>query len=348
MRYVSLINFMNVYAAAIKEYNMLKSLTANTHSQLNSETDDLTPIHIETNPSITFEMENCQLRRLHLHPLENIQQIYGRNTPTAVLMPPILEIEWLREMKSLSEEYLAVLEQLAYVYMIHSLAWQHDVRHIDETDWVSMLNRHECIIEVEDLRDTPKIVSTNRIAKVKLPKLRSWPVYLFHAASFVDLMNRCENQSSLIREIHIHMPILVSMFMLDYCHPKGHFTNWSKDDRVLCKTLLEQWIQRCSAEHNDYPDKYTYAVNAIRSRRDTDFLCDSLSFILERLKDANKNIGLITISTYCNVQGPETVHADVRLARMGIVWTDLIRAAEERKEEEAAKETVDGNEKGGL
>ena len=159
---------------------------------------------------------------------------------------------------------------------------------------------------------------------------------MFHAASFVDLMNRCENQSSLIREIHIHMPILVSMFMLDYCHPKGHFTNWSKDDRVLCKTLLEQWIQRCSAEHNDYPDKYTYAVNTIRSRRDTDFLCDSLSFILERLKDANKNIGLITISTYCNVQGPETVHADVRLARMGIVWTDLIRAAEERKEEEVA------------
>lgn len=345
MKYVSLIKFMGFYADIIKEYHGVKGLSDEASRRNPSDVPNLAPLNIELNPAADFEMKDAALRRIQFTNPEAITWVYGSSAPPSFLMLPILEIEWLKTFEELQDDLLSVIEQMAYVYMAHILTWHGDGRRVLEDDWLEMLERCDVCVDVEDLKDTPAIINISDLPKPRPVKIRSWVMALFYENSFMSLLHQCEAQNATIQEIYFHLPILIVMFMLDYHHPDGRLTRWTKNQRIVVEKKLRTWYDGCeSGVGVKNSDLYTYAVTVFRTCGDVKLLRMGLLAMLDRLSAENEDIGTITVVEYERICGPNQIRANVRLAGMNILWPNLIREFEAKKTQEAGVDEAEGSE----
>lgn len=334
MKYVSLIAFMRMYGEFIRNTHRLVSPS---HSAIAGKYDgdtDYTPFRIvsETDES-TGQVLNT-LTCIGSSP----EVIYDMNIEPFKL-PPILEMEWIKTQINLEDSVTDVLTQLSYKFMTYCLAWCYQRNHINmsESSWMKYLEDRYVIIKVDDLQDTPEIVDDVNLSAVSLPRIEDWQTYLFYGTDFVRVFELCNKQSGMGKEIYLHLPILLSMFMVEYYYK---FSCYMKSTRIEMEKLLKEKTQfgRTTNRNLILPNEntvYTYAATSRMTVRDFELISNIFTIIYDKMHEFNSNMGLISFKDYKSVQGPDIVTADIRLSDITVDWNEEIQRTKVKEGDES-------------
>lgn len=354
MKYVSLIELMRLYGRSIMECHSVLHLDYRVTSRALQSDIDYRPFAIEsktdaeTGQVLNTLAFNCDVDK---RPLIS----YTAVPDAKIVLPPILEVEWLKGVLDLGDETVEVLNQLGYMLTAWPIlyTWASEVGRTADNEgiWMDFLEDEDVIMEVETLKDTAKILAARPLPRVELPKIKSWNTIMVYAAHFPNLIERCKNQSVWVKEIYYHMPVLLALFMRDYC--SDGLDGWSKHARLAMESTLQKDIHELITCIRDTSQAYTYGMSMSMTAKDIEFLRLILTIIYDKIHELNVDIGLISFSEYKNVSGPEAIRADVRLSGMRIDWDRELRRVEEEKKKQAEAEKgqtdqVDAQEGGSL
>lgn len=337
MKYVSLVDFMHMYGCDIKKYRVM--VMFNDIRYLKNENSHQAPLDINMHTNTDTGQR-----------INNLKVNMDIETNSDFNMPPILEIEWFKCVLDLGDDIISVLEQLGYMVMALYRADLYRFHRRDsvtesivtETDgFMEYMERHNAILEVEDLVDTPDILSTNWL-NVELPKIRAWQDILAYGNNFIDIFNMCTEQSNLFMELYIHMPFMLAMFMLDYC--KYKLSNWSKQMRLRMENAIRDKIEDIEHYVRVANSEYTYTLCTNITENDVKFVSDIFMAIYDKIHELNTNIGTISYSEYMNIERADTIMAKVRLSNMNINWNSEMNRVEREKKQQSDQE---GNEDDG-
>lgn len=270
------------------------------------------------------------------------ERVFDRHLPATLPFPPFLELEWLKTEMPLSDSMYDVMIQIACMFTLQIVTFMRtDAARTTPEIWLAYLEEHGITIEVEDLEDAPAILQSCELSDLKLPKYRSWATLLMYGPNFPKLFDVCDNQSSSFKEFYHHMPVLLSLFMVEFCD--GKLKNWPKQLRIDMENRIRDTMDGFSRYRFLTSDAFTYGRCMSITSADIAMVRSMFTMILDRISDLNSNIGVISYGNYCYVKGPEMMRASVRLTGMGINWEEEMKRAEEEEKERAAENTsVDG------
>lgn len=331
MKYISLIKVLEAYGHQMKTMGHLKTLGYGATQNSYERGMDMRPF------LITQTVEQSTGQRLKILRFDNTNSIYdtyGAQFPNPFTLPSVLEFEWLQQELELPKDISEPLEQLFYMLIMQLMAFLPHFRGRMTSD--ATLQNTECrrhleeegfIIDVEELSDAPVVLMPNSLPEMKLPKCRSYNTVLFYATDFRTFYHLCKEQSASFYELYIHIPAMLALFMLSYCH--DGLSKWSKHTRLSMESEMKTYIENLTVTRS-YEGDCTYARSGRITTADRDFVRSIFVIIRDKLYDMNQNLGLISYSTYSSITGPETVCADVQLSGMTIDWKEeMLRAKEE-------------------
>lgn len=252
------------------------------------------------------------------------------------ILPPVLETEWLKKQFNMTDDQYEVMQQLSYMLIMNVVQWR-TVRHVRGTrSLFDYLCSENVIMDVEELEDTPVILSKIERYPIHYPKIRSWKDVLLYGVDFRQLYEKCNNQSSSFREIYAHLPLLMSLFMVDYYGTK--LEDWDKSSRLYWENTTQDYVNELSKRIvlSRRPE-YTYGRSTNITQYDLSFVHFVFSLVYDLIHELNTNIGRISYFNYKNIHGPEKIQATLCLDNMRINWNKEIERAE-REKKEAQKE----------
>ena len=330
MKYVSLYEIMRLYGNRVNDmHNWFKMRYDVTTQQINSR-DDFTPFQIEegaitnANEYLKNSPDGQTLNIINVN-----EEVIRDAITFTFIMPPILEIEWLKTVLNISDEHMKVLNQMGYLMIIWIITWNNKDT---ATERLQYMANKGIIKDVEDLADVPQILSNDPLPNMALPKIYGYDNILLYGTTFPSLYRKCRAQSTSFKELYYHMPILLTLFMRDYEADK--LSDWSKGLRLTIENEIKEQLQNWTFVRPMNHSIYGYGLTSGFSTLDVTFLVTMLTFINEKLHKMNTEIGLITYNEYIDVKGPEIIKADVRLCALGINWYDEIERANKEKEQE--------------
>lgn len=345
MKYLSLVKFMSLYGKWMKRTNQIVILPHNEIERTIGVDVDFRPFQSIQKEAIFLgneenaNGEDAQPDQVINHIFRNDVihfNYYGAEVPELFELPPVLEMEWLREKLDFTAEVMDVLEQLSYYVVANILSYvMSHARSIGTNDYEDHLEEEEVIIDVEDIEDTPAILMNEEFVDPKYPKIRNYNVGLFYDNDVVGIITQCLQQHNVFKHLYLHSPILLSMFMVDYFG--NELREWGKTSRILLKEKLDGLLDdyRFRVAASDYGNLYTYGRSSIETNKDRELYCMVLEEIKAKLQKVNRNMGLISVWAYRKISGPDRTNASVRLSEMGINWdTEMQRVEEEKKEKE--------------
>lgn len=340
MKYISLLHVMRNFGDQIKSCHSL----CRVHSYLsNMALENNADMRLFTIENGTADPETGQIMNtVTMSDAINSQMVFDMHIPTTLHFPPFLELEWLKTEMPLSDSMYDVMMQIACMFTLRIVGFIKidDYMPTSET-WLAYLEECGIIIDVEDLEDAPAILQTCELSDVKLPKHRSWAMFLMYGPDFPKLFDICNGQSSSFKEFYHHMPVLLSLFMVEFC--EGKLENWPKQLRIDMENRIRETMEGFSRYVVAAVDMLTYGRCVSITSADITIVKSMFNMILKRIRDLNSDIGLISYNDYCYVKGPEMIQASVRLTRMGINWEkEMDRAEKEEKEQAAENTSVDG------
>lgn len=270
------------------------------------------------------------------------ERVFDRHLPATLPFPPFLELEWLKTEIPLSDSMYDVMMQIACMFTLQIVTFMRtDAARTTPEIWLAYLEEHGITIEVEDLEDAPAILQSCELSDLKLPKYRSWATLLMYGPDFPKLFKICNDQSSSFKEFYHHMPVLLSLFMVEFCD--GKLKNWPKQLRIDMENRIRDTMDGFSRYRFLTSDAFTYGRCMSITSADITMVRSMFTMILDRISDLNSNIGVISYGNYRYVKGPEMMRASVRLTGMGIDWEEEMKRAEKEEKERAAENTsVDG------
>lgn len=340
MKYVSLIGIMALYANYAKEFRGLRSLAYEMSSRAYEHNKDYALFIIETGT----EDENGQaVKTLRFREDVNRRSAVGYYTPASIIMPPILEIEWMRAAGTLPEVQMDVLEQVGYTYIIQILSWAD--RRTDENNhrhYYEMIEGTKGIVEAEEVADAPVILSAIEKPQGSLQKVKSWNTVYLYGDDFNTLLTRCLGQTQRFKELYIHIPLLLSVFLVE--KEVDGLSEWTKTERLAMENELQELVR----ESGTYTPaqggtQYTYGGCVSITRQDIQLHTDVFNIIYAAIHEQNTNMGLISYSDYSRVKGPDVIKASVRLSSLIIDWSEVLeRAEQEKKAAEEAEAAAEG------
>lgn len=332
MKYLSLIEVMRLYGSYIQQRRRLIDFSYASVCMTFNSHFDYKPFIIE---SIEKNESGQSLNRLdfnHNNPYDHPEVKYG-NIPEFVIMPPILEIEWLKKEINLDETIADILTQIGYMYMASIMGWApYDLDDSKPEAWMNYLLEHEVIKEIEELDDTPIILSNDPLPESVQLKIRSWNNILAYGSNFPEVFKCCENQTNTFKMIYLHAPIIMAMFMIE-CHA-NKLSNWTKDEKLNMEKSINDLVNSYYRYTVDQHELYTYGTCSVITQIDRDLIIFILNLIYDELHEINADIGLITYGIYRNIRGPKTIRADVCLTNMFINWDIEIERVEHEKDEQ--------------
>lgn len=318
MRYLSLTGLLGMYGRIVKDHrnlvipsHQMMSMPFNTSQSF----DPFTIVRTEVDGQVVVA----------LHPRDGL---VDRMTLPDMSVFPVLEVEWLKEELELDEDTTETLNQLSYLTMVWYLWWD---RSNLAASWIDYLNTQENVfVEVEDVKDTAAIISKYGLDEVSLPKIRSWTTVLLYGTTFHTIFKRCKEQTLVDKEMIFHAPIMLMLFMRDYCVDK--LDKWTKQVRLIVENDIQTYMYDINryAVNNDRRE-HTYGLASGITRGDIAFLRTIFNIMYTKIHELNSNIGLISYVDYKHVRGPETIKANVRLSGMDINWRDEIERADMEK-----------------
>ena len=334
MRYVSLLKTMSAYGYAIADHRDHREIGHRIMGMGLDQRGNNAMFTIET----TAPDEQGQLTKmLRFRDIADADHLFSQPISPFITVPPIVEIEWMRENLELEETQMNVLEHMAYLFVMHVLEWFTRFESMESGYYVSLLEQKGSIIDVEELEDTPRILSTMLCPSQKLPKISYYDVHYMYGANFPELFRSCKEKSRLDRVYYFNLPMLLTAFVVDFYGT--NLNQWLKATRLsieeelkACLATLDSLAHRMRSVHN----VDTYGRGYELSDRDMALLTAVFRTICNTLHERNVNIGLISYSEYKGITGPDTTHASVRLAGMNINWNTEIKRANDEK---ASKES---------
>lgn len=333
MKYLSLIKYMHMYGNYIKSH---KRLIVISHS----ETELPYVENVEYNPFIISSVSPLLKEQMGISPEQqmnclkrnalNSVQYYNNTIPETFYMPPVLEIEWLRTKLDLSEENIEVLIQTSYFMVMNLMA---NYLYGSTLDWMASLENEGVIIDVEDLEDTPAILMNDSLSEIKVPKSYSYNMILIYAKNAHNLVDQCLKRVHVFKEVFLHLPIILSMFMVEYF--ENNLANWSSSTKIMMEENLGEILENYRPDVNALnPDMYTYGRCSLPTEKDKNLWKAVLNEIYNKLRDINRNMGLISYFDYKRITGPETTRASVRLSELDIDWDEEMARVEKEKKGE--------------
>ena len=336
MKYISLIKILEAYGHEMKTAGYLKALGYQAIQNSYERGMDMRPFLIT---QMVEQGTGQRMQTLRFHATDSIHGVYAVQFPNPFILPPVLEFEWLQQELELPKDVSEALEQLFYMLIMHLTAFLSEFRNRPITNGESegieyrrYMEQEGLIIDVEELGDAPAVLMPNPLSEMKLPKYRSYNTVLFYAADFRTFYHLCKEQSDSFHELYIHIPVMLALFMLSYCH--DGLSQWSKHARLSMETEMKTHIENLVVV-SSYQGDCTYARSGRITTADRDFIRSIFMIIRDKLHDMNQNLGLISYSTYSSVTGPETVSADVQLSGMTIDWKEeMLRVKEESESDD--------------
>lgn len=345
MKYISLLHVMRNFGDRIKSCRSLcpvsSGLSNNTAFEGNTWLKpDVRPFTIE---NAAADPETGQvLNMVTIRETVDRERVFDRHLPATLPFPPFLELEWLKTEMPLSDSMYDVMIQIACMFTLQIVTFMRtDAARTTPEIWLAYLEEHGITIEVEDLEDAPAILQSCELSDLKLPKYRSWATLLMYGPDFPKLFKICNDQSSSFKEFYHHMPVLLSLFMVEFCD--GKLKNWPKQLRIDMENRIRDTMDGFSRYRFLTSDAFTYGRCMSITSADIAMVRSMFTMILDRISDLNSNIGVISYGNYRYVKGPEMMRASVRLTGMGIDWEEEMKRAEKEEKEQAAENTsVDG------
>lgn len=345
MKYISLLHVMRNFGDRIKSCRSLcpvsSDLSNNTAFEGNTWLKpDVRPFTIE---NAAADPETGQvLNMITIRETVDRERVFDRHLPATLPFPPFLELEWLKTEMPLSDSMYDVMIQIACMFTLQIVTFMRtDAARTTPEIWLAYLEEHGITIEVEDLEDAPAILQSCELSDLKLPKYRSWATLLMYGPDFPKLFKICNDQSSSFKEFYHHMPVLLSLFMVEFCD--GKLKNWPKQLRIDMENRIRDTMDGFSRYRFLTSDAFTYGRCMSITSADITMVRSMFTMILDRISDLNSNIGVISYGNYRYVKGPEMMRASVRLTGMGIDWEEEMKRAEKEEKERAAENTsVDG------
>lgn len=345
MKYISLLHVMRNFGDRIKSCRSLcpvsSDLSNNTAFEGNTWLKpDVRPFTIE---NAAADPETGQvLNMITIRETVDRERVFDRHLPATLPFPPFLELEWLKTEIPLSDSMYDVMMQIACMFTLQIVTFMRtDAARTTPEIWLAYLEEHGITIEVEDLEDAPAILQSCELSDLKLPKYRSWATLLMYGPDFPKLFKICNDQSSSFKEFYHHMPVLLSLFMVEFCD--GKLKNWPKQLRIDMENRIRDTMDGFSRYRFLTSDAFTYGRCMSITSADITMVRSMFTMILDRISDLNSNIGVISYGNYRYVKGPEMMRASVRLTGMGIDWEEEMKRAEKEEKERAAENTsVDG------
>lgn len=338
MKYASLLGTMAFYGSYVKEHRILRSLSYEAASRgYNAETE-YSVFQIET----AAPNGNGQIMKSLVFNRAVSINIFGCMVPNQVDMPPILEIEWMRARGQFSEEQMDVLEYVGYMFIMQILTGTdnrppHDT---DQSRYYELMTGTRAVVEAEDIMDTPAILSACDFPQTTLPKIKSWNMLYIYADNFSELFRLCTGQSQSFKELYVHLPVLLAMFMVE--HDAESLGKWSKSERLQMENWLQEFINNFTRYTISPGTRYTYGSSTGITRMDINLQRAVFNYIYNAIHEQNSDIGLILYSDYCQVKGPETIKADVRLSGIVINWKEELARARELEQAKGQEDGFDG------
>lgn len=345
MKYISLLHVMRNFGDRIKSYRSLCQVSPDLSNNVAFEGNtwlkpDVRPFTIE---NVAADPETGQaMNTVTIRETVDRERVFNGHIPAVLPFPPFLELEWLKTEMPLSDSMYDVMMQIACMFTLQIVTFMRiDTDRTTPEMWLAYLEERGMTIEVEDLEDTPAILQSCELSDLKLPKYRSWATLLMYGPNFPKLFDVCDNQSSSFKEFYHHMPVLLSLFMVEFCD--GKLKNWPKQLRIDMENRIRDTMDGFSRYMSLTSDTFTYGRCMSITSADIAMVRSMFTMILDRISDLNSNIGVISYGNYCDVKGPEMMRASVRLTGMGINWEEEMKRAEEEEKERAAENTsVDG------
>lgn len=340
MKYVSLIRLMSMYGYKVKEEHCVFYLPA---ADIRYEAkEDFTPFDIEINVDVKNHMTETNpdqiMNRLTSKNICMHSNVYYSSF-NAFEVPPILEVEWLAKELGLIDEYTEVMNQMGYAYMAWVMTYVMSNKTDNNVDrWLRYIEENEVIVEVEEVEDAPYILTEKAMPTVTLPTFRTWADVLLYGKDFPSIFYKCIEQSIGFKELYHHMPVILALFMRDYCFNK--LDNWSKQERLD----IENSVLDFKFKLANYPQIndliYTYSLSSDITHKDVELMRYMLDSVYDKLHELNTRIGIISYVDYKRICGVEKTYASIRLTNMSIDWNDEIYRANRKKkknEEEQAE-----------
>lgn len=333
MKYLSLIKIMRAYGLEIKDYHRLVYVETYLPNFPVENGQNCAPFSIRPSSEIeatAYGFSKGQELK-HLNLLYANASRHRANIPTSIDVPPLLEIEYMRTKKEpdLNDEILNVLEQLGYLFITCLLTdYTSTVRH---NEWINVLDAWDTVIDVEDIEDTPVILSKTAFPSVKFPTVRSWHDVLRYETNVWNLIRAC-NDGDVYHKLHHHLPIIFSMFMVDYYGTK--LDNWSKQTRLSLEQKMREIVVIDDRIRQHHIDIYTYGCASAMTNKDYDLLIIIFNFMRDKLQKINQSMGKISTNQYSYIKGPDVRSASVVLSDISINWDDEIDRMETEEENE--------------
>lgn len=340
MKYVSLIGLMTMYGYAVKDRHCHYNFDYNLTNVGFDRKDDFRPFVIEKDTNEKNHIKDANPNQV-MHKLTEKNSITHYSFISGnFVVPPILEVEWLANELGLSEEETEVMNQMGYSFMIWIMSWIYD----GEVDrWLHYMENEKAIIEVEDLKDTPYILAADPMPNVTPPKAKTWADIIVYGEDFPSIYRRCVSQTVSFKELYQHMPILLAIFMRDYC--SNELNDWPKPLRLSVENEIQDYFVQLDSYTTKIGLIYTYSLSTGITNKDVELMRNVLIIIYNKIHTLNSKIGLISYTQYGNIRGPEKIQASIRLTGMNIKWQEEIdRANDEKKAHEEDNEESDDDE----
>lgn len=336
MKYLSLIQFMKKYAQYAKVNRRFVGLPWDEVCHVPEEGGKYNPFRIVPET----DSDTQPMNRIFRH--GDISTQFSRtNIPGMCDLPPILEMEWLNGKLDLGEEIMDVLNQLSYYMVIVIMG---DMNNAIPGQWKERLEEEDVIIEVEELEDAGIILLQKKgeLPLINDPRTREYNAYFYYKntmrAYIYDFMQFANSETKFAR-LYLHLPVILSMFMIDYYGNKLKY--WNEETRITVENKLQKLVTTYNFHvANDELDLYTYARCNRHTNKDRDLFTTVMQDILTKLLTVNSDMGIISIWTYTHVTGPERRHASIQIASLNANWKDEISEEAMRKMDENRKEEV--------
>lgn len=317
MKYISLLSVAELYGEVMKSNRDIQRL--NMNGCTGQRWLEILP-HTDETGQVWKDIQ--QIRQAVDETFLHSIAVNGRVVSATV--PPIMEIEYMKQVLPFGADIFDVMEHTAYLYIIIVL-----LQWTETSNWAAGLD-DGCIQELEDIKDALFVMEKNELTKRTCPKYASYHLGILYGHNFSELFHRCTAQTLEMDELYYHLPVLLSMFLLDDSH---NFKTWP--EKMLLNMIDE--IRDQFEEFHEYDlilTGYSYGMGRYWTTGDLNFMETVFNYIIRKINKQKNCVKAISYSSYQRFSGPGRISTKIKLVDMSLSWDEVIERAEREKQKQ--------------
>lgn len=337
MKYLSLMRAVNDYGKSLKGGSTPIRMSTNAFSgsgvrsvresnpfQIQSEVDK------ETGQVINNLLTNNDLPFIN-HSL--------RERPNFLFnLPPIMEIEWLKEKLNLTKEQANALEQLSYTMIIWLADEATNGSRNENVTTEYITETFE--VDIETLDEVLPLITQIESLNVRRSGVQNWIFTVYYSNDFKELFELCSTYLvNNFLHIYLHLPLLLILFMRDYEQNKLRY--WNSYKKIETEELLKDFLNYQKSLHFSRHGYYSYGRGLYRTEEDYLLINTLLEALYNRICELNRDIGLLSYRSYQDLlkkaqkdaNGQKKIKGEISLSDVEMYWNEEIERAEAKKKE---------------